>query len=175
MLKRFRDKKKDNKGFTLVELVVVVAILAILVGLLAPQYTKYVERAKQSADANALENMVRAVELEATDPVSKLEPGTYVIQMTKTADVTVTDKASPANTDNKTAIETAIKNALGDKALSTKVKSKTWSEDGISATIVIDDGTGDPDKTGAVTVTYEPDGFAEYVGKTPTQLDIANP
>ena len=47
------DKNK-NKGFTLVELVIVVAILAILVGILAPAYSKYVERSAESTD---LENV----------------------------------------------------------------------------------------------------------------------
>ena len=39
-----------NKGFTLIELIVVVSILADLVGLLAPAYTKYIERSRESVD-----------------------------------------------------------------------------------------------------------------------------
>ena len=59
MFKFLKDRKKDNKGFTLVELVIVVAILAILVGILAPQYTKYVEKSRRSADIANMDEILK--------------------------------------------------------------------------------------------------------------------
>ena len=44
------QKKLNNKGFSLVELIIVIAIMAVLIGLLAPQFIKYVQRSKYSTD-----------------------------------------------------------------------------------------------------------------------------
>ena len=60
-------KKSNNKGFSLVELIVVVAIMAVLVGVLAPAYLKYVENSREKKDLNNLEEIRHAVEIALAD------------------------------------------------------------------------------------------------------------
>ena len=43
-------KKLNNQGFSLVELIIVIAILAVLMGILAPQLVKYVEQSRRQKD-----------------------------------------------------------------------------------------------------------------------------
>lgn len=61
-------KKMNNKGFSLVELIIVIAIMAILVGVLAPQYLKYVEKSRVSADKDQLDSFYTACTTAAADP-----------------------------------------------------------------------------------------------------------
>lgn len=60
-------KKTNNKGFSLVELIIVIAIMAILVGVLAPQYLKYVEKSRRSADLDTLDSVYTACTTAAGD------------------------------------------------------------------------------------------------------------
>lgn len=61
-------KTKDNKGFSLVELIIVVAILAVLIVVLAPQYLKYVERSRNATDLENARDIVNALQIYAIDP-----------------------------------------------------------------------------------------------------------
>lgn len=59
--------KKSNKGFSLVELIVVIAIMAVLVGILAPTLIRYVEKARVGKDEAAMGEFLNALYLAATD------------------------------------------------------------------------------------------------------------
>ncbi len=57
--------KKNNKGFTLVELIVVIAILGVLMAVLVPQYIQYVEKSKVGVDESYMGEVAHAAATEA--------------------------------------------------------------------------------------------------------------
>lgn len=57
---------KNNKGFSLVELIIVIAIMVILVAVLAPQFTKWVERSRVSTDFQTASEIAAAVQVDFT-------------------------------------------------------------------------------------------------------------
>lgn len=58
---------KNNKGFSLVELIVVIAIMAVLVGVLAPTLLRYVEKSRIQKDASAVAEVVQAARIAVAE------------------------------------------------------------------------------------------------------------
>lgn len=66
-----KKQNMNDKGFSLVELIIVIAIMAILIVVLAPQYLRYVERSRNSTDMQNARTIMTAVETWAADPQAK--------------------------------------------------------------------------------------------------------
>lgn len=59
---------RSNAGFSLVELIIVIAIMAVLIGVLAPQFIKYVESSRKSTDIQNVSEIVTAINTYCADP-----------------------------------------------------------------------------------------------------------
>lgn len=97
-------KKTNKKGFTIVELVIVIAVIAILAAVLIPTFAGVIERANQSAALQTAKNVYTAALAEAmsdgtlaANETIKLDANLNVITDTTTTatwTVTFTDSAT---------------------------------------------------------------------------------
>ena len=138
-----KQKNLTNKGFSLVELIIVIAIMAVLVGVLAPQYIKYVEESRVSADAQQVEEFTGAMTVLASDVDVTLDSTkTYTVTSDTTGKITISN-------DLKT-----IFDSLGsvDTAKNYSYKSTSYKAQAITISLAYD-GTA---KVWKVTVTGQP-------------------
>lgn len=59
--------KKNNKGFSLVELIIVIAIMAILVGAIVPMLIMYIEKSEVSSDYQLADTVRSAIAYSIVD------------------------------------------------------------------------------------------------------------
>jgi len=119
----FKKVKENKKGFTLAELLIVVAIIAVLVAISIPIFNSQLKKARLATNqANARAAYAEAVvkQLEANDSATNT---TYTYTVS-TASIEVSGEAATGNTEiSAWTIDTAFV-ANGDK-LGDKV-AKTW-------------------------------------------------
>lgn len=141
----------NNKGFSLVELIIVIAIMAVLVVVLAPQYLKYVERSRNATDLQNARAIVTACQVWGADPATgdkSFAAGTFNIKVNDTG-----CSLDQASTQNETAFNAALENAAITKN-NIKCKSKTaWTQYMITIAVK-DDG---------ITFSYGGDDFAKAI------------
>lgn len=141
-----RKEKMNNKGFSLVELIIVIAIMAILLVVLAPQYLKYVEKSRNSTDLQNAAEIVSALQIYAADPDAATAPTDGNIEI-KNADQTPSGFTADALKDAGL--------VDGSGVLHTRCQSKTaWTAYKISWKV---------ETNGSLTFTYSATG-----GNAPT-------
>ena len=125
LFKRIQEKK----GFTLAELLIVVAIIAVLVAIAIPVFTTQLEKAREATD---LANVRSAYAEMMTQYLSW--DGTSAI-----ADITVPSKQTQANWQS---IKNEPEKATISEGQSGKGISVPWKTGGAVYTIKIDTATG---------------------------------
>lgn len=111
---------KNNKGFSLVELIIVIAIMAVLVGVLAPTYLQYVEKSKKSNDVSTVDSIINACEIGAIDPEVMTDTTSTLTITIGTGGITY----DPLTTNS--AWSKAVADAVGTDV---KLKSSNWTND----------------------------------------------
>lgn len=149
-------KKTNNKGFSLVELIVVIAIMAVLIAVLAPSFIRYVEKSRNSTDMQNAASIVTAVQVWAVDVSAEvgrnaLTSGTYVVTVDGTG---VSFSGDGANA------QTALQAAFDNSGLSTTTKCASrqeWTSYTITFTVA---------SNGTLQVTYNPAALGNSTGST---------
>lgn len=107
-------KKLNNKGFSLVELIIVIAIMAILVGVVGTQVIPYLENSRKAKDQQVLSAWNTAAMSAYSNAAAKIDAtADYTITITSAA---LTVVANPTTADGATSIKNYFEELTGISA-----------------------------------------------------------
>ena len=109
IMKKFTQKKKNNKGFSLVELIVVIAIMAVLMAVLVPTLVRNVEKSRVQTDKSALAEVRQSV-------ITALAQEKFI-------DAKPSTTGAKVDADGKIKIADLFGTEAADKALATEVEA----------------------------------------------------
>ena len=100
---------RNNKGFSLVELIIVIAIMAILVGVMAPQLIKYIEKTNVSSDTQLCDSVKTAITTAMMDPTVLEEAASTTLINTTLG----SNESTLSNIGNSTRFAKSVAETLG--------------------------------------------------------------
>lgn len=157
-----------NKGFSLVELIIVIAIMAILVGVLAPSLIRYVEKTNVSADTQLADAVKTAVTTAMMDPTVINSTDSSCLNFIGAHSSTATSIASSCNgefaksvaatlgvtaTDGSGIQADLVKQLKSAHASGALIEVWTNGNNSVAVTITTTDASGGKDTSGGSTVT----------------------
>lgn len=148
-----QSSTRDSSGFSLIELIVVVAVMAVLIGVITPEFYRYVEKSKRSVDLKqartmaevfdiikatqdiALVNGYDCIETWNVDQAAVFDYDTYVSSSVMMYRVFAQMGGVPVSRVNKDYFFTVIYNENGIRAiyldeLPLDMKTKLYPDDG---------------------------------------------
>lgn len=92
---------RQNNGFSLIELIIVVAIMAIAIGVMAPQLVKYIEKTNVSSDIQLADTIRTGVSTAIVDAEVKADAASqpYLQLMESATGMNINDNTSFLNSD----------------------------------------------------------------------------
>lgn len=124
MVEKIRNKMKETKGFTLVELIVVLVILAILAAMLVPALTGYIDRANEEKIVAETRQVVMAAQTVASEKYAEGKTD---------ADIKTTIETT-TNNDVLALAELTGKGAISSVTVTSgSVETLTWTHTGQKA------------------------------------------
>ena len=128
------QKSLTNKGFSLVELIIVVAIMAILIGVLAPQYLRYVEKSRLQKDNTSIGEIANVLKMTSSDEILITAIGDGV-KLTFNSDGELLDAVLTGANGTASTVNDELKLTLGDPLSKVKLTSNTYKKNGFNVEI----------------------------------------